>query len=317
MEERQMTDLHTAAVTTAYLSGNELVLEDFHETDPDVVAYVRESDSAEDAAHRCLAMGARALRLAGATLDAQLVEHRFETMTSELGHTITTFAHDIDETAEKLLGEESGTLMTALEGWLEDVTAALGATFDEKSKTSAIAKLETVLETARKEQVTSVRALLDPENDESPLAGWRREIVKAVERTGSDLEEAIVALREQLAIDDAVAAEAACGTQKGRDFEAEVVDCVTEIVRHLEDVPEHTGDVVGSTGGKVGDVVVTVNPASTPGRTVRYVLEAKDKRMTLKATLEELDQALANRDADAAVMVFASSACCPVSEPFQ
>lgn len=311
-----MTELHTT-VTTAYISGDELVLEDFHETDPDVVAYARESESAEEAAHRCLAMGARALRLAGATLDAQLVEHRFESMTSELGHTIATFAHDIDKTAEKLLGDETGTLMTALEGWLEDVTASLGATFDETSKTSAIAKLEAVLEKARKEQVSSVRALLDPENDESPLAGWRREIVKTVERQGKALEETIDDLREQLALEDAVAAEAARGTQKGRDFEAEVVDLVTEIVRHLEDVPEHTGDVVGSTGGKVGDVVVTVNPASTPGRTVRYVLEAKDKRMTLKATLEELDQALANRDADAAVMVFASAGCCPVSEPFQ
>jgi hypothetical protein len=238
-------------------------------------------------------------------------------MTTELGHSITSFAGEIDATAEKLLGEESGTLMTALESWLEDVTTALGATFDERSKTSAIAKLEKVLETARKEQVRSVRALLDPENEESPLAGWRREIVKTVERQGKAVEEAIEGLREQLAIDDAVAAEAARGTQKGREFETEVVDCVTEIVRHLEDVPEHTGEVVGATGGKVGDVVVTVNAAATPGREVRYVLEAKDKRMTLKAALAELDAAMANRNADAGVMVFASSGCCPVAEPFQ
>ncbi len=126
------------------------MLEDFVERDPDVVAFVRETDDAELAVHRCLEMGARALRLAGATLDTQLVEHRFETMTSELGHSITVFARNVDETAEKLLGEENGTLMTALEGWLEDVSSALGATFDESSKTSAIAKLEAVLERARR-----------------------------------------------------------------------------------------------------------------------------------------------------------------------
>ena len=123
-------------------------------------------------------------------------------MTSELGHSITIFARNVDDTAEKLLGDENGTLMSALEGWLEDVSSALGATFDESSKTSAIAKLEAVLERARAEQVKAVRGLLDPENDESPLAGWRREIVGTVER-GEALEGAINDLRYQLAIDAA------------------------------------------------------------------------------------------------------------------
>ena len=56
-----MTELHTT-VTTAYVPGDELVVEDFHESDGDVVALVRDSGEAEDAVHRCLAMGARALR---------------------------------------------------------------------------------------------------------------------------------------------------------------------------------------------------------------------------------------------------------------
>ena len=72
-----MTDTLTDRTITAYLRGAELVLEDFVERDPDVVAFVRETDDAELAVHRCLEMGARALRLAGATLDTQLVEHRF------------------------------------------------------------------------------------------------------------------------------------------------------------------------------------------------------------------------------------------------
>lgn len=311
-----MTTLHEK-VTTAYVQSDELVLDDFHETDTEVVAFVRMADDAEAAVHRCLEMGARALGLAGATLDTQLVEHRFETMTSELGRAVAKFAENVDDTAEKLLGEEGGSLKTALEGWLEDVTSTLDATFDETSKRSAIAKLENVLERARTEQVRSVRALLDPENEESPLADWRREIVKTIEGQGRALDESIGKLREQLAIDEAVAVEAARGTQKGRDFESEVVDRVTEIVRHLEDVPEHTGDVAGSTGGKVGDAVVTVNPAQTPGRSVRYVLEAKDKRMTLKAALAELDAAMENRDAEAGVMVFASQAICPLGDSFQ
>src|SRR5262245_18179511 len=187
-------------VVNAYVRGEELVLEDFVERDPDVVAFVRDSDDVELAVRRCLGMGARALRLAGATLDTQLVEHRFDAMTSELDRSVETFARSVDATAEKLLGEDSGVLQTALTGWLDEVTATLDSTFDETSKRSAIAKLETVLENARSEQIKSMRRLLDPDNDESPLAAWRRDIVSTVERQGQTLEAAIGDLREQLAI---------------------------------------------------------------------------------------------------------------------
>jgi hypothetical protein len=312
-----MTTTLSDTTVHAYLRGDELVLEDFVERDPDVVAFVREADGAEAAAHRCLEMGARALRLAGATLDAELVEHRFDTMTTQLGHSLAAFAHDIDETAEKLLGEETGALRSALERWLEGVTTTLDATFDETSKRSAIAKLETVLEKARKEQVTAVRALLDPENDESPLAGWRREIVKTIERQGEGLERAIDQLREQLAIDGAVKVERELGTQKGRSFEHVVLDEVSEIVRHLEDTVEHTGDLAGSTGGKVGDLVVTVDPNVTPRSTARYVIEVKDRTLSQNAALAELDEAIANRNAGAGILVFARQAECPVRSPFQ
>ena len=82
-----MATLHDT-VTTAYIQGAELVLEEFRESDPDVVALVRESEDAELAVHRCLGMGARVLRLAGATLDTQLVERRFDEMTGSLDRSI-------------------------------------------------------------------------------------------------------------------------------------------------------------------------------------------------------------------------------------
>jgi hypothetical protein len=168
-----------------------------------------------------------------------------------------------------------------------------------------------VLENARAEQITSMRRLLDPDNQESPLSAWRREIVSTVERQGRTLETAIGDLREQLAIDNARHEERELGTQKGRDFEHTVVDHVTEIVRHHEDIVEHTGDQAGSVGSKVGDVVVTTNGQQ------RYVLEVKDRPLSMKAALTELDQAMANRDAGAAVMVFARADQSPVKSPFQ
>ena len=309
------TELHET-VTTAYLQGDELVLEEFRESDPDVVALVRESDDAELAVHRCLGMGARVLRLAGATLDTQLVEHRFDEMTDDLGRSVDEFAKRVDESAEKLLDEESGELTKALNAWLDEVTSTLDATFDESSKKSAIAKLENVLKSAREEQIESMRLLLDPANTASPLATWRTQIVDTVEKQGKDIAKAINELRERVVLEEAVADEAEKGTQKGRAFEAIVLDEVTEIVRHLEDTVEHTGDVTGNSG-KVGDLVVTIDSRFTPGRIAKYVIEVKDKPLSQKDALAELDAAMANRDADAGIIVFAHAKQCPVKAPFQ
>lgn len=301
----------------AFIEGEELVLEDFRERDADVVGFVREAEDAETAVHRCLTMGARVLKVAGATLDSELVEHRFEEMTKELDRKIVDFAERVDVSAESLLDEEEGKLALALHTWFEEVGSMLGETFDENSKTSAIAKLETVLEKAREEQVKAVRRLLDADNEESPLGRWRSEIVKSVKEQGSSIEQALDELREQLALQqgkDEVFQQTAV---KGFTFEQVVLDLLGPIVTPHQDVPEHTGAVVGSEGTKVGDITVAINRSETPGRTIRYVIEAKDKPMSLKNALDEIESAMRNRDAQAGLMVFASQAECPVAEPFQ
>lgn len=149
--------------------------------------------------------GARVLRVAGATLDSELVEHRFGEMTADLDRKIVDFAERVDESAESLLDEEEGKLALALRTWLDEVGTLLGETFDETSKKSAIAKLEKMLEQARKEQVRAVRQLLDPHDDESPLGHWRSEIVKTVKERSDKIEEAIDDLTAQLGIKSAVA----------------------------------------------------------------------------------------------------------------
>jgi hypothetical protein len=54
--------------------------------------------------------------------------------------------------------------------------------------------------------------------------------------------------------------------------------------------------------GKVGDVVVAIDACRGPARG-RIVFEAKNARLSKKAALEELDEALRERNADYAVMV--------------
>jgi hypothetical protein len=299
------------------LDDHELVIDGFIERDPEVLAFVREADDAEMAVHRSLEMGSRVLRLAGATIDTQLVEHRFGEMSSSLERSVDELASRVDESARELLDEETGELSGALKGWLAEVQQLLGATFDETSKRSAIAKLETVLEKARAEQVTAVRRLLDPENDESPLCRWRTDIVREVRERGEAVETVLGELKLKLDLDGQRSDLMELTAVKGFDYEDIVFESIQRIVTPLQDVPVQVGNEVGSNGGKVGDLLVQVDPSLARGRNPRYVVECKDRSLSLKKALDELDAAIANRDADAGIMVFAGAEACPSPEVFQ
>jgi hypothetical protein len=80
-----------------------------------------------------------------------------------------------------------------------------------------------------------------------------------------------------------------------------VAAVVDEIALAQGDVAEAVGDLKEATG-KVGDVVVAIDACNGPARG-RIVIEAKDSRLSGPKALRELDQAMAERSADFAVLV--------------
>lgn len=293
-----------------------LVIAHLRIADPDAVAFIGSSEDPELALVRCIEMGARVLRLANATVDTQVVEHRFDQMTQSLDRSVDELARRIDDSARSLLDEEGGELTTALRSWLADVTDTLGATFDENSKKSAIAKLEKLLESARAEQVAAVRRLLDPGSDDSPLNRWRVEIVSEVRDRGEALERLLNDLSFRLGLGQGEAVALDRSAVKGFDYEDVVYATIESIATPLQDVPAQVGNDLGAAAAKVGDIVVDVD-ASFANGDARFVFECKDRSLPLKKTLDELDLAIANRDAAAGVMVFSSQEVAPGREPFQ
>lgn len=308
--------LHATESSAVLVGDDEIFVEGLRITDPDTLAFVGSSDDPEVALVRCVEMGARVLRLARATVDTQLVEHRFDRMAKSLDRSVDELARRIDDSARALLDDENGELTTALRDWLEDVTAILGETFDENSRKSALAKLERLLESARSEQVAAVRRLLDPDSGDSPLNRWRVEIVNEVRSRGEALERLLNDLSFRLGLDQGEAKAIDKTAVKGFDFEDVVYATLESIATPLQDVPAQVGNDVGSAGSKVGDIVVDVDSAFSGGN-ARFVFECKDRALSLKKALDELDDAMANRDAAAAVMVFSGQDVAPGTEPFQ
>lgn len=93
---------------------------------------------------------------------------------------------------------------------------------------------------------------------------------------------------------------------KGQDYEELVAQTVTNLAATSGDDAEAVGRTSGSSGTRIGDIVVDIDPSLSGGASARYVLECKDRRLSLKALLAELRGAATNRDAQAAVAVISA-----------
>jgi hypothetical protein len=116
-----------------------------------------------------------------------------------------------------------------------------------------------------------------------------------------ELKKELQALRDEKEKLEEVEAERERGTAKGRSFEEQVAAVVDAIALAQGDVAEAVGDVKEATG-KTGDIVVSLDGTAGPARG-RIVVEAKDRRLSTPGALSELDQAMAARCADFAVLV--------------
>jgi hypothetical protein len=125
----------------------------------------------------------------------------------------------------------------------------------------------------------------------------------------AELDKQLQALRLEKEKLEEVEAERERGTAKGRTFEEAVADAVDGIAIAQGDVADAVGDITEA-AGKVGDVVVAIDACNGPARG-RIVVEAKDRRLSGPKALSEMDQAMAERSADFAVLVVPTEAEVP------
>jgi hypothetical protein len=82
------------------------------------------------------------------------------------------------------------------------------------------------------------------------------------------------------------------------------------------DIAEPVGRTSGLSGTQNGDHLVTVNAEDTCGEEARFVIECKDRRLSMAKTMQELAKAMDNHGAQAAVAVFSPAENAPSPLPF-
>ncbi len=261
-------------------------------------------------------IGARVLDREQAGANAEFVKTEFERAAAQLNSEFTDRARQVaeflGERVDSVFGPENGQLAKELERHFSDGSSA--------SVQNRVREL--VNETLARSREDLIRQFSAADGN-NPLADFKAgtiRVLKAAEerqhesqqamlRQMSELEKQLQALRLEKEKLEEVEAERERGSAKGRTFEEQVADTLDRIALGQGDVAQAVGDFVEATG-KVGDVVVAIDGAHGPARG-RIVIEAKDSRLSQPRAMKELNEALAERSADFALLVVPTEAELP------
>jgi hypothetical protein len=253
-------------------------------------------------------IGARVLDREQAGANAEFVKTEFERAAAQLNSEFTDRARQVaeflGERVDRVFGAENGQLAKELEKHFSDGSSA--------SVQNRVREL--VAETLARSREDMIKQFSAADGS-NPLADFKAGTIRALRaaeerqhdsqqallRQMAELEKQLQGLRLEKEKLEAVEAERERGSAKGRTFEEHVAETLDRIALAQGDVAEAVGDFADATG-KVGDVVVAIDAALGPARG-RLVVEAKDKRLSQPRAMQELDDALAHRSADFAVLV--------------
>jgi hypothetical protein len=283
---------------------------ELEEADAEVVRIVADSDDPPEAVSQCLRVGARALRAAHVSVDVDVIERSFSELEARFESRVTDAVDEIARTSAGLLDADDGALAGTLTAFVGELGRLLGDTFDADSKVSVLAKVEELV-------LATMKGLITPEVADSPIGRLKADLVDTVQREVSGVADEVRRVTEHLGILDATEDVYEQTTAKGFDYEDVVDECVGFLAAGYGDLAEVTATQSGSTASHVGDEVVTINRDDTHGAEARFVLEMKNRPLNMRKTMAELDEALANRDALAAVAVFRSQEQAPTAVAFQ
>jgi hypothetical protein len=216
------------------------------DTDPYVHRVLADSGDAEEVTHTILRVGAQATLIAGADMDSQAVERRFEGLARTFDSSLGTAVSRIGQVSSELLDGENGALTRLLNQTRTGLKAMLDDTFDPDSKSSAIAKIDAAFDGAVQQLDRKVRAALDPDTPSSALGKAKREILETVKEAARDQGRQLQELAVAVAAGKARAQATELTAVKGFTYEDLLQQGLASIASVHGDITEPVGRKTGS-----------------------------------------------------------------------
>jgi hypothetical protein len=303
------TPLNPARLRTL---GDRLVIDSLVVDDECAARLVREREEAGDDTARlvvdAISIGARVLDREQAGANADFVKTEFEKASADLqrefGDQARAVTEQLDVQLRAVFADGDGRLAKELAKHFSDDSA--GAVQHKVREIVA-----QIMASSREEMLRQFSS----DGDKNPLADFKAATIRTLRDGGEaqrlqlesmtgrmvELEKQLQGLRSEKEKLEEIAAVQDKSTAKGRPYEEAVADAIDSIATAQGDVSDAVGDLFAATG-KTGDVLVSIEAAGGPARG-RIVFEAKNRRLSRPAAMEELDQARAVRDAQFAVLV--------------
>jgi hypothetical protein len=260
-----------------------------------------------------LEVGAKALAVAGTTVDVEELRRSLDDFSSTVAKAAQRSVADIAASVEAVADAEGGTMITAVRGallTLEDQLSSL-LTGEEAPVRVAIRQVvESTMDRALAElqraianQSRTVNEALSNDNPSSPINALRVELLRSQTDHARTYQQQLQDLRS-LVEAAAIRRQAMERTAlKGVDYESALVTTLDRLARGTGDLVEATGSMPGLLGrSKKGDAVISGTIAGMR-QTIRLVIEAKDASLGMEGWRKELDEARRNRGAVAALGV--------------
>jgi hypothetical protein len=261
-------------------------------------------------------IGARVLDREAAGAGVEVLSQNLEKASREveqrLGQTSEAVVAELKTQLEQAFGPDQG-----------HVTRVLARHFGAESSTAVQHQVRTAVAELLNESRERMFKQFSSADESNPLATFQRAAVAAIRQSSDqqhahlrEMNERIGTLQVELAKLQAekekaleVAAEHDRSTAKGRPYEEAVFEALDGIAHGQGDDCDAVGDLPG-VGGRKGDVLVGIDGCAGPPRG-RIVFEAKNSQVPKNRALAELDEAMAQRDADYGVWVVPSEGQLP------
>src|SRR5919106_1384281 len=300
---QQELDLDDAAVRAL---DDRLVIESLTVSDARVARVVRERAEAGQPPPKTVAdaieIGARVLDREDAAAEVDYVRAEFERQAAELRERLTR----------------------SLDAGDEQLSERIAASFDGAREGSVQQQIRDMLVRALEHQRTALARQFSAEDGTNPLTDFKAGIVQALRQSDArhqkeseanrtrieELTRELVELKQRDEGDRRVAEAEDAGTRKGRSFEERVHVALDRIATARGDCALHVGDEAGIGGTKKGDTVIEVGASDGP-TAGRIAFEAKDEQLSKNKAWAELNGAMAERQAQFAVLVVAGEGSIP------
>jgi len=265
------------------LRGDRVLITDLEIVSGDLVEYLAAQEDTEFAFRELVDVAIKVKALATSTVASQEIKNKVEALVSQLQQSYEAMVLKLEKEAGKLTDPEKGSVTVAIKDMADN----------------------------------TLKTLLTPDDNPanpSPINRFKTQLIGEIANFSDNITTSLTAIQTKLGVGVDNKKVASDGT----DFENNVGKIVQYYGRIYGDSAEPTGAKSEVGAAKKGDVLVTLNSDDTFGQNCAIVWEAKtdktfklesktkSRRVSLDKVRKEMDDALANRNAQVGVFVIDS-----------